>query len=208
MNRQLAALLVLSAVLAVWAASLAKPAMASDPRDRYLHWRRPDFDVVVVPFANRSTRESVDHVNQAVQEAFMEHKLRVVPRSSVDTYLKRTGLGGAPVLTEPEQHALARAMSARYVLTGTIKQYRADKKFRLGGFLLSPIGGAATTYGTVELSSQVYDQALKKIVWDQSYKTTKKQQVFGTFASRERVVTKALKQAVEELYKTCFPLLR
>jgi TolB-like protein len=166
-----------------------------------------EYDVAVIPFKNLSNQEVVDQIYDAVVEVFAKHNLKVCPRHTVDSYMQRRGLTQTHDLEKEQQAQLARAVSTRFVVTGTIKQFRSDKKFRIGGFLLSPLTGAATTYGTVELESEIFDRAKQAITWSQTDKKTKKKQFLGTYASRNQMAQKALRAVVERLYKTFFDSL-
>lgn len=168
--------------------------------------RKFAYDVAIVEFKNSSGREVDDQIRKGIHQEFVDHGLRVAPRTLVSDEVQRLELD-TDYLSAKNRQRLALAVSARYLVTGEIKQFRSNKKVNVPGLILSPVTSAAVTYGTVEIYSEIHDAVRGKTIWDQNSKETKKRRILGAYRKKRNVENQALADVLDKLYQTFFDSL-
>lgn len=163
-------------------------------------------NIAIIPFANTSDRPNnvVDEAYNEVAGIFKEHGYFTIPRRNVDEYLVRNRIQSSQHLLDDDLAMMAKALDVRHIITGEIKQLRANKRFSLGGALLSVFCYGITTYSTVEIKSAIFDRNLQKKIWKNDVKKTIRDRFLSIFSSLAAVQNLAFKSATKLLYKSFF----
>jgi hypothetical protein len=169
------------------------------------------YSVIVLPFINNSNRDNaIEMVQQETIELFENYFNSVAPADEINSFMQNNGLIAADLNDREKALAIGKAFNAQYLVSGTIKDYRSEKKFRAGGFLaLGLLGGGWTLYGTCELDTNIYSLNKKqmlnnneaKIIYHKRLKKQFKKQFGGVVQGKGSVSEKARRICIKEIFK-------
>jgi hypothetical protein len=149
-------------------------------------------------------------VQQETIELFENYFNSVAPADEINSFMQNNGLIAADLNDREKALAIGKAFNAQYLVSGTIKDYRSEKKFRAGGFLaLGLLGGGWTLYGTCELDTNIYSLNKKqmlnnneaKIIYHKRLKKQFKKQFGGVVQGKGSVSEKARRICIKEIFK-------
>ena len=163
-------------------------------------------DLIVLPFVNDTGNNGGTKIIQMSISKYMKTKtpLDVCHPSELESWLNRNDLTAYDFEDQKMVQKLATAFNAKYVIYGHIEDYRAEKKFRLGGALLSLSLGGWTLYGTCSLNAKIWSAKSNKVIYRKTMTKRKKRQFGGVVQSKSAVA----KYAVDDCVKSIFNPMR
>lgn len=169
------------------------------------------YSVIVLPFINNSNRDTaVEMVQQETIQLFENYFDSIAPADEINLFMQENGLIAGDLKDKEKALAIGKAFNAKYLITGTIKDYRSEKKFRAGGFLaMGLLGGGWTLYGTCELDTNIFslkkEQMLNnneaKVIYHKRLKKQYKKQFGGVVQGKGSVSEKARKRCIKDIFK-------
>ncbi len=99
---------------------------------------------------------------------------------------------------------LAQQFDTDLLITGEIIDFRHQKKFRLPNLLIFPPGLGYVLYGTVSLSTRVYDAHTGKMLYQHAVEHRGKNQFGGFYQHPGSVMDRVLNNAVLDLFRNFF----
>lgn len=163
------------------------------------------YDIVIVPFENKSENSNADDsVYKRIIWYFEEkNKCKVVPENTVKTYLVKHTVN---TMNLESLKQLSDDVSARYCIVGTVLDYRINQKFSLMNIFRScGTSVGASSHAVVALESSVFDSRQACLLNDpkivrEEVNSLHLALVFK-FEKRNAVLRNALDIVVESMYK-------
>lgn len=163
----------------------------------------PEKAVAIIPFVNRTKAPGAPkHVHEETAKVFAKLGFEIIPESVVRNVMTDLHQAVGVPLNTREAARLAKALRARYLVTGLVHEYKTENNLRAGALLSTGIiGGGLTAYGKCRIESQLFDADRKRFIWENKAIGSAKKQLIGWAQGRDTLYNHSVQRAVRDVYQ-------
>ena len=165
--------------------------------------------IAIIPFKNDSKNMFADKILfKWFRKSFKNKGFSIPDYTTIKTKLRKEDISTLMKIRKSQLINFGRKYGLKYIIYGKITKFKAYKKFKLGNFIIFPIGLGQILYGEIKFKVQVLDVSAGEIIYRKEIYSMKKNQVGGLFQGKGAVQNRNLKEVMAELKEELYKVMK